>query len=153
MVDSAEALTLRARDAHARRDFAAAQAAAEAATVQDPAYLPGWLGLVNSYTAVSDWPAALAAVRRAQMQYPADVSLALSAALIRGEMQDLEGALDEWDHILALAPDNAMALAMRGALALQLQRPRAAEADVTRALRLDPDNLVALQTRTSLHLR
>ncbi len=141
------------RIAQETSDLPAARAAHEQVLARDPAQLPAWVGLVSVHTAARDWETALQTVRRGQEHFPAELSLALSAALIRGEQGDLDGALDEWTRLIAIAPDNATALAMRGALALQLNRPRAADADITAALRLEPNNIVALQAHISLGLR
>ena len=149
---AAHASAILAEVAIARRDLDGAFAAGEAATRQDPHFLPGWLTIASLYTAQENWPAALATIHQAQEYNPDDLHLALSAALIQGETGDFEGALEEWDRLLTIEPDNPTALAMRAAVYLQLERPRAARADADRALSLDPDNLTALQTRISIHL-
>jgi tetratricopeptide (TPR) repeat protein len=150
---AAHASGILAEVAIARRDAEGAFSAAEAATQQDPAYLPGWLTLASLYTAQSNWPAALETIHQAQEHNPNDLHLALTAALIQGETGDFEGALAEWTRLLTIDPDNPTALAMRGAVYLQMERPRAARADVDRALSIDPDNPTALQTRISINLR
>jgi tetratricopeptide (TPR) repeat protein len=137
----------------ARGDRAAARAAAEAALAQDPDLLPAWLAIINGYTAEHNMPAALEAAHRGLERLPTDPNLVLTAALIRGEMNDFAGAVAEWDRLLAVLPDNPTALAMRGAVYLQLGQAREARADVDRALQLDPANLTALQSRISIHVR
>src|SRR5262249_28945242 len=102
----------------ARRDLPVARAAAQAALAQDPDFLPACLALVNPHTMDSTLPAALDTVHEAPAHHPTDPNLVLTAALIRGEMNDFAGAVTEWDHLLAALPDNPTALAMRGAVYL-----------------------------------
>ena len=90
---AAHASAILAEVAIARRDAEGAFSAAEAATRQDPTYLPGWLTLASLYTAQSNWPAALETIHNAQEHNPDDLHLALTAALIQGETGNFEGAL------------------------------------------------------------
>ena len=103
-----------------------AREAGERAVEADPESIAAWTALISIDTGAEDWAGALAVVRRAQALNPDDLSLALSAASIRAEQNDLEGALEEWDRLLTISPENATAYAMRGALNLRLERPRAA---------------------------
>lgn len=148
-----EAWAVLGRVAQEGGDLVAARAAHERALTLDPDLLPPWLGLASTYTAQKDWTQALAVVRRGQERFPQDLSLTLSAAFIRGEQGDLDGAMEEWTRLIDITPENATARAMRGALALQMGRPRTAEADIAEALRRDPHNVVALQARISLGMR
>ena len=149
---AAEPWTVLAALAQERGDFAGAQAAAEQAVALNPHDVGSWLSRMTSQLGSGDLAGTLAIIRRAQVYHPTNHQLALTAMLLRSDMGDADGMIEEWDRLLALAPDDVDARAIRASLELRLGRLAAADADVAHALRLAPNHLIALETRARLLL-
>lgn len=71
-------------------------------------------------------------------------------AVVRRQIGDLRGALEDLDHALAISPNLAGALVQRAAVRHRLNDLKGAQLDIERACELTPNNYQALAVRGSV---
>lgn len=83
-------------------------------------------------------PAALALLRQAEIEAPADIDIKMQKAMALRMSGDIHGAIDALDQALALEPYNFVALLSKGALVERTRGARQAAAIYRNALKLLP---------------
>jgi YaiO family outer membrane protein len=146
MAADAAADMMRGREARARNDFPAAEAAFLEATRQNPTDAEAWhmLGLMRGFQ--GKYETALEALSRAQQLAPADLDISLSVARINSFAGGYAEADRQVDALLARQPALAEAWVLKGRIASYQNRPRAARTAYDKAASLgalDVDLLLA----------
>lgn len=144
--DDVDALALRAELKTADGDADGARADLDRGLAIDPAS-PSLL-LQRARLAGTEGPrAAIPYFERLAAVSPEGVTILRPIAEAMEKMGDRETALRLWDRILDKSPDDAAALARRGALRIGARRLAEARADFDRALAVDPRSVRALSGR------
>lgn len=144
--DDVDALALRADMRMADGDADGARADLDRGLAIDPKS-PGLL-LQRARLAGAEGPrAAIPYFERLAAVSPEGVTILRPIAEAMEKMGDRETALRLWDQILEKSPDDAAALARRGALRIGARRLAEARADFDRALAVDPRSVRALSGR------
>ncbi len=136
-----------------RRDYAAAEVAAQRAVELDPGNFNAWYNLGVLREAKRDPRGAVVAFRRAVELQPKNTSAHVHLGRLLANARDLEGAYAEFQAALALEPDHFDALRMAGMLALRIEEFEAAGRYLEAARRLEPENRSILQALEKLHQR
>lgn len=82
--------------------------------------------------------------------YPNKAEPYYQRAVVRRQIGDLRGALEDLDHALAISPNLAGALVQRAAVRHRLNDLKGAQLDIERACELTPNNYQALAVRGSV---
>ncbi len=117
-----------------------AVAALREALARDPKHAETHHALAITYTRLGESKAAEATLRAALARFPKLRSLRLGLAALLVNRAEYEEALNLYAQVLEDAPDFAPAYVGRALLLSQLGRTREAEAELTRAVALDPRN-------------
>jgi tetratricopeptide (TPR) repeat protein len=134
--------------------FAPAIPALLTATQQNPNDAEAWLNLGRARLGQKEWQGAkIALVKAAELRPgghgPTEATLAWSLAKL-GEFEEAEAALQRAEQG-GYSP--AALHALRGHCAVQMREDRRADAALTKALAIDPNNRAALLNRAELALR
>ncbi|ABC28576.1 FOG: TPR repeat [Hahella chejuensis KCTC 2396] len=128
------------------------QSEAEAAFTEARENLPSqasqlWELQINLMLELDDLDAALKFSNQAVEEYPEDLQLLYARAMLKDRMGLLQGMEDDLRHIIALDPDNAVALNALGyTLADRTERTQEAYNLINKALELDPGNPAILDS-------
>jgi tetratricopeptide (TPR) repeat protein len=83
---------------------------------------------------------------------PGDTTAFFNRGTTRHDLRDQPGAIQDYERVLSLQPDNAVVLNNRGAAQMELNNPDAAEIDFTEALNHNPRLFAAYCNRGWLRL-
>ncbi|MCB1916660.1 MAG: tetratricopeptide repeat protein [Rhodocyclaceae bacterium] len=137
-VRRAGAEALAAWQAAVRSDGGAFIEAIEQCLARYPEFPPAWRLLAQRHYQAGSVTEAGEAARRCLALQPNDVDALVIRAVVATRDQDSGSARDAWGDVLAVAPDNAAALASRGRLLAQAGRWPEALADADRLVAGEP---------------
>jgi tetratricopeptide (TPR) repeat protein len=109
--------------------------------------------LVRLHHALDDLAARDAAVEEIARSTSTDLNELEDARVVLGELMLFEPQIQVLDRMDRIAPDHPVILANRGVALLEIGEAERAEADLTKAIELDPSSALALATLGLIRMR
>jgi tetratricopeptide (TPR) repeat protein len=132
-----------AEDALARRDFAAAVKALEAAVAKQPDRPEAWFNLGYAYTGLHQPEEAAKAYRKTLELAPDLFPARLNLGILLMEQKDPQAALEHLQKAATLKPEHARAHLYYARALAQTGQPDAARKELQEVMRLDPHQAIA----------